>query len=74
MHIFISNYYYSGGHLNPAITIGVFIAGGLNAIAAVLYFIAQIIGGIVGASFVMVSRCTIVIEDDFTQEVSVVGL
>lgn len=44
----------SGGHLNPAVTVGVFIAGGVNIIAAVSYLFAQIIGGIIGASFVLV--------------------
>ena len=45
----------SGGHLNPAVTLAVFVAGGVNVLAAVCYFIAQIIGGIVGSACVLVS-------------------
>ena len=46
---------YSGGHLNPAITLGVFVAGGINVVAAVVHFFMQIIGAIVGAACVLVS-------------------
>ena len=47
---------YSGGHLNPAVTIGVFISGGLNIVAVPLYFAAQIAGSIAGSACVLVSR------------------
>lgn len=43
----------SGGHLNPAVTLGVFVAGGINVVAVICYFIAQISGGIVGAACVL---------------------
>lgn len=44
----------SGGHLNPAVTLGVFIAGGINVLAVVLYWIAQIIGAVLGALCILV--------------------
>ncbi len=42
----------SGAHLNPAVTIGVFLAGRMPASQVVGYFVAQIIGGIL-ASFAL---------------------
>ena len=39
----------SGAHLNPAVTLGVFLAGRLPARDVVPYFIAQIIGGILAS-------------------------
>lgn len=46
---------YSGGHLNPAVTAGVLVAGGINVVAAIVYFFAQLVGGIAGAACVLVS-------------------
>ena len=47
----------SGCHINPAITLGVFLSGRMSVKDAVGYWIAQIIGGIVGALllFIIVS-------------------
>ena len=45
----------SGGHLNPAVTLGVFIAGGINVLVFFLYVVSQLLGGIIGALFIMVS-------------------
>ena len=42
----------SGGHLNPAVTIGLAIAGKFNWEQAPFYIIAQMAGGILGASCV----------------------
>jgi aquaporin Z len=39
----------SGTHLNPAITIGVWMAGKIDAGRAVSYIVFQIIGGVLGA-------------------------
>lgn len=39
----------SGGHMNPAVTVGVFAAGAMDAVAAVGYVISQLAGGIAGA-------------------------
>ncbi|KAH9519952.1 Aquaporin-8 [Bulinus truncatus] len=40
----------SGGHLNPAVTLGVLIAGAISPVKAILYIVAQVLGGILGAS------------------------
>lgn len=45
--------YISGCHINPAITIGMVVAGRMKAGEAVYYIIAQILGGIVGAGILM---------------------
>jgi aquaporin Z len=42
----------SGGHLNPAVTIGVFSVGKIDATNAVGYIIAQCLGGIVAAALI----------------------
>ncbi len=39
----------SGCHVNPAVTMGALVAGRLNLIEAVEYWIAQFVGGILGA-------------------------
>ena len=39
----------SGGHYNPAITIGVWVTKRINTIEALLYWAAQLLGGVVAA-------------------------
>src|ERR1700675_2836813 len=39
----------SGGHMNPAVTIGVLTAGAMSAGEAIGYIISQLIGGVAGA-------------------------
>jgi aquaporin Z len=39
----------SGGHLNPAVTLGVFIRGRCSKADVIPYWIAQVVGGIVAA-------------------------
>ncbi|KAL5018617.1 hypothetical protein ScPMuIL_004339 [Solemya velum] len=41
----------SGGHFNPAVTLGATIAGGTAPVVALLYFISQLLGGMLGAAF-----------------------
>ena len=41
----------SGGHMNPAVTVGVLAAGAMNAGEAAGYIVSQLIGGVVGALF-----------------------
>ncbi|XP_076073499.1 aquaporin-8-like isoform X2 [Mytilus galloprovincialis] len=41
----------SGGHFNPAVTLGVALNGGISISLSVLYFFAQMIGGALGAAF-----------------------
>lgn len=40
----------SGAHLNPAVTLGAFLAGRIPAASVVPYVVAQILGGILGAA------------------------
>ncbi|KAK6754043.1 hypothetical protein RB195_013192 [Necator americanus] len=42
----------SGGHVNPAVTIGIAAAGKISPIEAVFYIIAQLAGGVLGAFIV----------------------
>ncbi|THU73432.1 hypothetical protein C4D60_Mb04t22790 [Musa balbisiana] len=42
----------SGGHINPAVTFGLFLARKVSLIRAVLYIVAQCLGGIVGVGIV----------------------
>jgi len=44
-------YRISGGHLNPAVTLGLFCSGAVPIIKAVLYIIAQLCGAIIGSLF-----------------------
>jgi aquaporin Z len=39
----------SGGHMNPAVTVGVLAAGAMDAITAIGYVLSQFAGGIAGA-------------------------
>jgi MIP family channel proteins len=41
----------SGGHMNPAVTVGVLAAGAMSAGEAAGYVVSQLIGGVVGALF-----------------------
>ncbi|MFF1829692.1 MIP/aquaporin family protein [Paenarthrobacter sp. NPDC058040] len=44
--------YVSGGHFNPAITLGNLIAGRIRAVAALAYVVAQVLGAVIGAALV----------------------
>jgi len=50
----------SGCHINPAITLGVFLSGRMNGKDAVMYMVFQIIGAIIGSAilFALVSTGT----------------
>jgi MIP family channel proteins len=39
----------SGGHMNPAVTVGVLTAGAMSVVEAIGYIISQLIGGVAGA-------------------------
>src|SRR5438309_737463 len=39
----------SGGHMNPAVTVGVLVAGAMGAGEAIGYIVSQLIGGVAGA-------------------------
>ncbi|MEV7604792.1 aquaporin [Paenarthrobacter sp. NPDC089322] len=56
--------YVSGGHFNPAITLGNLIVGRIRAVAALAYVAAQVVGGVVGAALVyLVVRTVPVLTD-----------
>ena len=40
----------SGAHLNPAVSVGAFVAGRMNSKDLVLYIVAQVLGGIIAAA------------------------
>ncbi|XP_041720507.1 aquaporin-8-like [Coregonus clupeaformis] len=44
----------SGGHFNPAVSVSVFLIGGLNIILLVPYILAQMCGGMIGAGLAKV--------------------
>ena len=50
----ITFYVFSGGHFNPAVTLGATLAGALSPLLAAGYVLAQIFGAILGAAFVRV--------------------
>lgn len=52
----------SGCHINPAITLGVFLSGRMSSKDAVGYWIAQIVGGIVGAAILFLLTTSAGIE------------
>ncbi|ABM06648.1 aquaporin Z [Pseudarthrobacter sp. PvP004] len=56
--------YVSGGHFNPAITLGNLIAGRIRAVAAVAYVAAQIIGSVVGAALMYFVVTTVPVLTD----------
>ncbi|HKF77767.1 MAG TPA: aquaporin [Candidatus Dormibacteraeota bacterium] len=45
----------SGGHLNPAVTLGALVAGRIGIVGAVGYWVAQFLGGIAGALMIAVT-------------------
>jgi glycerol uptake facilitator-like aquaporin len=52
---FALNYMFSGisgGHMNPAVTLGLLLGKRVSLMRAVAYWIAQLIGGITGAAIV----------------------
>lgn len=51
---------FSGGHFNPAVTLGVALNGGISISLSVLYFFAQMIGGALGAAFTRVSSINVI--------------
>ena len=44
----------SGGHVNPAVSLGVFLAGRMSAREMLLYWVAQFLGALAGAAILMV--------------------
>ncbi len=50
------NFIYSGGHFNPAVTVGIFIAKGIEFKKALLYILMQLVGGIMAAGIFRVNN------------------
>ena len=46
----------AGGHINPAVTLGFFIAGRISFIRGLLYTICQVLGAAVGAALIRAVR------------------
>jgi glycerol uptake facilitator-like aquaporin len=44
----------SGGHINPAVTIGVMVSGQMSVIRGLLYMVVQYIGALIGAGLLKV--------------------
>lgn len=42
----------SGGHFNPAVTLGIVLSGAISPLKAILYVVSQLLGAVVGACFV----------------------
>ena len=42
----------SGGHINPAVTLGLLLANKITVMRAICYMIAQVLGGLVGVAIV----------------------
>lgn len=45
----------SGGHVNPAVTVGAWVARKIDNLNAVLYIVSQLLGGIVGGVLLLAS-------------------
>jgi len=43
----------SGGHFNPAVTLGVLLGGGMTVLESIVFQVSQILGAILGASVAM---------------------
>ncbi|WP_284975378.1 aquaporin [Arthrobacter sp. efr-133-TYG-104] len=54
----------SGGHFNPVVTVGNFIAGRIRAVAALAYVVAQVVGSILGAALVYFVVLTVPVLTD----------
>ena len=50
----------SGGHFNPAVTCAMLLARNVSVVRALLYIIAQIIGGTLGSGILKVRLCVCV--------------
>ena len=61
----------SGCHINPAVSLGVFMSGGMDAKDFAGYVVAQVIGGLVGAALLMAifSLGGVTVFGEFTADV-----
>src|SRR5260370_10842588 len=47
----------SGGHMNPAVTVGVLAAGAMRTGEAIGYIVSQLVGGVAGALLLAAALC-----------------
>ncbi|NED96626.1 aquaporin [Phytoactinopolyspora alkaliphila] len=64
----------SGGHFNPAVTLGLLLGRRIDIVGAVMYWAAQLIGGIVAAVVVLLVMSRDVVSAAAPDPVSVAGL
>lgn len=50
----------SGGHFNPAVSVSVYLIGGLKVVLLIPYIMAQLCGGVIGAGLAKVSQILLV--------------
>ncbi|MHB1830256.1 MAG: MIP/aquaporin family protein [Candidatus Micrarchaeaceae archaeon] len=55
----------SGGHINPAVTIAMFVTNRIKAYDAVVYIIAQLIGAVIGAGVLLIVPSSILSAGTF---------
>jgi len=56
----------SGGHFNPAVTLGVTISGAIHPLRAIFYVFFQLLGGFIGALFVRIVSPNYAIRNGIT--------
>jgi len=54
----------SGCHINPAVTLGLFFGGKIGLINSILYIVAQLIGGLIGAGLLKAFLGELVVPED----------
>lgn len=50
------SYIRSGCHINPAVTVGMLVAGKIDHVKALLYILFQCVGAVVGAGLLKVKQ------------------
>ncbi|CAG9783234.1 unnamed protein product [Diatraea saccharalis] len=55
----------SGGHINPAVTCGLFVSGDIKLLKAIFYILVQSLGAVAGAAFIRLAVPEAVIENGF---------
>ncbi|KAM3966753.1 aquaporin homolog protein drip isoform 2-T2 [Aphomia sociella] len=55
----------SGGHINPAVTLGLFAAGDVRLLKALFYIVVQTLGGVAGAAFIRLALTETTVNKGF---------
>ena len=56
---------FAGGHINPAVSLGFFIAGRISFLRGLLYTICQVLGAAVGAALIRAVRPHLPVHTSF---------